>query len=129
MPPFLHGLHAHAYSLMRIVAGFLLACHGASKLFEFPMTRPEGIPQIVIYIAGPIELVGGLLVMIGLFAGWAALPCSVLMAFAYWIVHGTMAPFPIQNRGELAVLFCVVFLFISTQGSGIWSVDSFRRKA
>jgi putative oxidoreductase len=84
---------------------------------------------MVIYIAGPIELIGGLLVMIGLFAGWAALLCSVLMALAYWIVHGTVALFPIQNRGELAALLCFVFLFIATQGSGIWSVDAVRRKA
>ena len=84
---------------------------------------------MVIYIAGPIELVGGLFVMIGLFAGWAAFPCSVLMALAYWIVHGTRALFPIQNSGELAALFCFVFLFISSQGSGIWSVDAVRRKA
>lgn len=128
MPPFVQGFHTHAYALMRIVAGFLFVCHGASKLFEFPMPRPEGIPPVVIYIAGPIELVGGFLVMIGLFAGWAALPCSMLMAFAYWMVHGTMALFPIQNRGELAVLFCFVFLFISSHGSGIWSVDAVLRK-
>ena len=129
MPPFVQGLHAHAYALMRIVAGFLFLSHGASKLFAFPMPPPEGIPPVVIYLAGPIELVGGLLVMIGLFAGWAAFPCSVLMALAYWIVHGTRALFPIQNSGELAALFCFVFFFISSHGSGIWSVDAVRRKA
>ena len=128
MPSFLQGFHAHAYALMRIVAGFLFVCHGASKLFEFPMPRPEGIPPVVIYIAGPIELVGGLLVMIGLFAGWAAFVCSGLMAMAYWMVHGTQALFPIQNHGELAALYCFVFLFISSQGSGIWSVDAVRSK-
>jgi len=129
MPPLLHALHTEAYALVRIVAGFLFLCHGASKLFSFPMPPPEGIPPMVIYVAGPIELVGGLLVMIGLFAGWAAIPCSVLMAFAYWIVHGTRALFPIQNSGELAALFCFVFFFITTQGSGIWSVDAARGKA
>ena len=128
MPPFIHGFHTHAYALMRIVAGFLFVCHGASKLFGFPRTPPE-IPAVVLYIAGPIELVGGLLVMIGLFAGWAALLCSVLMALAYWMVHGTQALFPIQNGGELAALLCFVFLFIATQGSGIWSVDAIRKKA
>ena len=129
MQPIMHAFHAEAYALMRIVAGFLFLCHGASKLFEFPMPPPEGIPPIVVYIAGPIELVGGSLVMIGLFAGWAAFPCSVLMAMAYWIVHGTRALYPIQNSGELAALFCFVFFFISSQGSGIWSVDAFRKKA
>jgi len=77
-------------------------------------------------VAGPIELIGGTLVMIGLFAGWAAFLCSGLMAFAYWMVHGTQALLPIQNMGELAALYCFVFLFISSQGSGIWSVDAAR---
>ena len=124
---FMREIHAEAYALMRIIAGFLLVCHGASKLFDFPMPPPE-IPPMVTYIAGPIELVCGFLVMVGLFADWAAFPCSVLMALAYWIVHGTRALFPIQNSGEMAVLFCFVFFFISSQGSGIWSLDALRRK-
>jgi len=66
--------------------------------------------------------------MIGLFAGPAAFLSSGLMAFAYWMVHGTKAMLPIQNMGELAALFCFVFLYISTQGSGIWSVDAARRQ-
>ena len=93
----------------------------------FPLPPPE-VPPIVIYVAGPIELVGGSLVMFGLFAGWAALLCSVLMALAYWMVHGTQALLPIQNGGEPAVLFCFAFLLIASQGSGIWSVDAFRKK-
>lgn len=128
MPPFMQAFHAQAYALMRIVAGFLFLCHGASKLFAFPVPPPPQVPAIVLYIAGPIELVGGFLVMIGLFAGWAAFLCSGLMAMAYWMVHGTQALFPIQNHGELAALYCFVFLFISSQGSGIWSVDAVRSK-
>ena len=69
MQTVMHAFPAEAYALMRIVVGFLFLCHGASKLFGFPMPPPEGIPPIVIFIAGPVELVGGLLVMIGLFAG------------------------------------------------------------
>ena len=129
MLPFMHSFHPQAYALMRIVVGFLFLCRGTSILLEFPIPPPPGIPAIVIYVAGPIELVGGFLVMIGFFAGWAALPCSVLMALAYWMVHGIQALFPIENGGELATLFCFVFLFISTQGSGIWSVDDVRKKA
>ena len=128
MPAFMKEIHAQAYALMRIVAGFLFLCHGASKLFEFPMPPPPEIPPMVTYVAGPIELVCGFLVMVGLFAGWAAFPCSVLMALAYWIGHGTRALFPITNSGEMAALFCFVFFFISSQGSGIWSVDDFRKK-
>lgn len=127
MPPFMRAFHAQAYALMRIVAGFLFLWHGTQKLFGFPLPPPP-VPPFVINIAGPIELVGGLLVMIGLVAGWAAFLCSGLMAFAYWMVHGTQALFPIQNHGELAALYCFVFLFISSQGSGIWSVDAVRSK-
>ncbi len=91
------------------------------------MPPPMQLPSFVIAIAGPIELFGGLIVMIGLFTRWAAFLCSGLMAFAYWMVHGTKALLPIQNGVELAALFCFVFLFISAQGSGIWSVDAARR--
>lgn len=126
MATFMHPFHAQTYALLRIVAGFLFLCHGTQKLLSFPIPPPPQLPSFIINVAGPIELVGGLLVMIGLFAGWAAFLCSGLMAFAYWMAHGTHALFPIQNGGELAVLFCFVFLFISSQGSGIWSVDAAR---
>jgi putative oxidoreductase len=85
---------------------------------------PPGVPAFITYIAGPIELIGGALVMIGLFTRPAAFLCSGLMAVAYWMAHGMKALFPIQNGGELAALYCFVFLFISTQGSGLWSVDA-----
>lgn len=129
MPPFMRAFHAQAYALMRIVVGLLFLWHGTQKLLGFPLPIPPQVPAFVIYIAGPIELVGGFLVMVGLFAGWAAFLCSGLMAFAYWMVHGTKALFPIENGGELAALYCFVFLFVSSQGSGIWSVDATRMKA
>lgn len=116
---------AQTYSLMRLVVGFLFVWHGTQKLFAFPVPPPQ-MPAFVINIAGPIELVGGLLVCIGLFTRWAAFLCSGLMAAAYWMVHGTQALLPIQNGGEPAVLYCFVFLFISSQGSGVWSADAFR---
>jgi putative oxidoreductase len=109
---------------MRIVAGFLFLWHGVQKLFGYPVAMPAGVPAFITYIAGPIELVGGALVMIGLFTRWSAFLASGLMAFAYWMAHGTKALLPILNNGELAALYCFVFLFISTQGSGIWSVDA-----
>lgn len=129
MPPFMHGYGQQTYALMRIVTGFLFLWHGTQKLFTVPTPPPMELPAFVVFIAGPIELVGGLLVMIGLFAGWAAFLCSGLMAFAYWMVHGTQALLPIQNQGELAALYCFVFLHISSQGSGIWSVDAARKAA
>ncbi|GJL63476.1 MAG: hypothetical protein NPIRA04_21300 [Nitrospirales bacterium] len=115
-----------AYALMRIVAGFLFLWHGTQKLFGFPAAMPMEAPGFIVYVAGPIELIGGFLVMIGLFTRWTAFLCSGLMAAAYWMAHGTKALFPLLNGGELAALYCFVFLFISAQGSGIWSVDGTR---
>ena len=129
MPTFMRSFSAQTYALMRIVAGFLFLWHGTQKLLSVPMPPPPQLPAFVTAIAGPIELVGGLLVMIGLFTGWAAFLCSGLMAFAYWMAHGTQALLPIQNMGELAALYCFVFLYLSSQGSGIWSVDAARGQA
>jgi putative oxidoreductase len=111
---------------MRIVAGFLFLWHGSQKLFGIPIGIPGEVPAFILYVAGPIELIGGILIMIGLFTRWSAFLTSGLMAAAYWIGHGTTALLPIQNQGELAALYCFVFLFISSQGGGIWSVDAHR---
>ena len=121
---FMKSFTSQTYALMRIIAGLLFLWHGTQKLFSIPSAPPMEVPAFVIYIAGPIELFGGLLVMIGLFTRWAAFLCSGIMAAAYWMAHGTRGLFPIENGGELAVLYCFVFLFISAQGSGIWSVDA-----
>ena len=75
------------------------------------------------YSAGTIEMVGGVLVMIGLFTRPAAFICSGTMAAAYWMAHGMNSVFPILNKGELAALFCFAFLYIAVRGAGIWSVD------
>lgn len=123
---FMQSYFTHTYALMRIVTGFLFLWHGTQKLFEIPVAMPMELPAFVIYIAGPIELVGGFLVMIGFLTRWAAFLCSGLMAVAYWMAHGTQGVFPLTNGGELAVLYCFVFLFISAQGSGIWSVEASR---
>ncbi len=125
MAPFMRKYEAETYALMRIVVGLLFLWHGTSKLFGFPQEAPDA-PAFIIYIAGPIELVGGSLIMIGLMTGWAAFLCSGLMAAAYWLAHGTNALLPIMNRGELAVVYCFVFLFLAAKGSGIWSVDASR---
>ncbi len=121
---FMWSFNSQIYSLLRIVVGFLFLWHGVQKLFGFPDPMPAGVPAFIIYIAGPIELVGGALVMAGFFTRPAAFLCSGLMAAAYWMGHGMKALLPIQNGGDLAVLYCFVFLFISTQGGGLWSVDA-----
>ena len=123
MAGFMSGYEAQTYAALRIVAGFLFLWHGASKLLGFPMPPPPEAPAFVVYVAGSIELVGGILVAIGLKTRLAAFLSSGLMAAAYWMAHGTNALLPIQNQGELAVIYCFVFLYISARGSGIWSVD------
>jgi putative oxidoreductase len=123
MPHPLTPYRAQTYALLRIVTGFLFLWHGMSKMFGFPVPVPAGAPPFVIWTAGPIELIGGVLVMVGLATRWAAFVSSGLMACAYWMVHGLQAPLPVQNQGELAALYCFVFLFIAAAGPGIWSVD------
>jgi len=84
------------------------------------------MPPFITYIAGPIELIGGALVMVGLMTRWAAFFCSGLMAAAYWIAHGSKTLYPMLNGGELAIVFCFAFLYISSHGAGIWSLDAMR---
>ncbi len=123
---FLRAYEAHCYALMRIMLGFLFLWHGTQKLFGIPGGMPGEMPAFVRFVAGPIELFGGVLVMIGLATRPTAFLCSGLMAFAYWIAHGTRAFLPVQNQGELAALYCFVFLFVAARGAGIWSVDAAR---
>ena len=123
---FMQSFSGQTYALMRMVTGLLFLWHGTQKLFAFPVAMPFEAPDFIVFVAGPIELIGGALVMVGLFTRWAAFLCSGLMAVAYWMAHGMKALFPLENGGELAVLYCFVFLFLSAQGSGIWSVDAAR---
>jgi putative oxidoreductase len=127
MAAFMSSYRSQTYALLRIVSGFLFAIHGGQKLLSFPIEASPGMPWFITYIAGPIELVGGLLILVGLFTSWAAFISSGLMAVAYWMAHGTKALFPQENQGELAILYCFVFLMISATGSGIWSVDDARK--
>lgn len=128
MTQFMTNYTAQTYSLMRIVAGFLFLWHGSQKLLNFPIDGHAGMPAFIQYGAGSIELVGGLLIMIGLFTRWAAFLCSGLMAVAYWMAHGSKGLWPIDNGGELAALYCFVFLFICAYGSGNWSLDRVLQK-
>ena len=124
MPNFMRSYEAQTYALLRIVTGFLFLWYGIQKLFGFPGTMPPGVPGPIIWTAGPIELFGGILVMIGLFTRCAAFVASGLMAFAYWLGHGTKALLPILNHGDLAILYCFIFLHVAARGPGIWSVDA-----
>jgi putative oxidoreductase len=122
MPSFLTPHEPKLYAVMRIVVGFLFFWHGTSKLFGFPTPVPDA-PAMVIYVAGGLEFVGGALLMAGFQTRLVAFLCSGLMAAAYFVAHQANGILPIQNHGELAALYCFVFLFISAHGSGIWSVD------
>ena len=114
------------YALFRIVTGFLFMFHGLQKLFGmFGGTQMLGNPMMV--AAGTIEALGGVLIMIGLLARPAAFIASGEMAVAYFMAHQPRGGLPIQNEGELAVLYCFAFLYIASRGAGIWSVDGLRR--
>jgi putative oxidoreductase len=115
MASFMAPWHAQTYAAMRIVVGFLFLWHGSQKLFGFPIPPGGEVPAFITYIAGPIELVGGSLVMVGLFTRWAAFIASGLMAAAYWSFHASRGLTPLENHGELAILYCFAFLFICGQ--------------
>lgn len=125
---FLTRFEPHSYALLRIMAGLMFIFHGTNKLLVWPAGKAPVQMFSRGWFAAIIEIVGGTMITIGLFAGFAAFIASGLMAFAYFLSHAKDGFFPIVNRGELAVLYCFVFLFIAAHGSGIWSVDSLIRR-
>jgi putative oxidoreductase len=115
------------YAVMRLMVGLLFACHGAQKLFGV-LGGQSQLSNPMLLAAGVIEFAGGLLVAAGLWASSAAFIASGQMAVAYFMAHAPGGFWPILNKGELAVLYCFVFLFIASKGSGSWSVDSIAGK-
>jgi len=110
------------HALLRIMTGFLFVPHGYQKLFGLGGVGPrEGALPL---IAALIELIGGTLIILGWQTRWVAFLCSGLMAAAYFIAHASGGFLPLLNRGETAVLYCFVFLFLWANGSGAWSLDS-----
>jgi putative oxidoreductase len=113
------------YALLRIVAGWCFLLHGSGKLFGWPGEDPPVEIASLMGLAGIIEFVGGLLILLGLFASWAAFISAGEMAVAYFTAHvGGVGDvlFPLLNRGESAVLFCFIFLYVAAKGAGKWSV-------
>ena len=113
-------------AILRIVAGLLLLEHATMKFLAFPAAMPGmegGLPPMLI-AAGIIELCAGVLVAIGLFTRWAALLASGEMAVAYWMVHAANGFWPALNQGELAIMFCFVFLYLVFAGPGAWAIDN-----
>jgi putative oxidoreductase len=114
------------YAVFRIVFGLLFALHGAQKLLGAfgGKVAPVGSR---LWTAGVIELVGGILIAVGLLAGLAAFIASGEMAFAYFTAHAPRSVWPILNGGELAALYCFAFLYICSRGSGPYSIDGASR--
>ena len=127
---FLARWRPHILSILRIVAGFLIATHGAQKLFGFPAPLPGGTVLLasLFGIAGIVETVGGILLMLGLFTRIAGFVLAGEMAVAYFMMHAPHGFWPLINKGELAVLNCFVFLYFAAAGGGEWSLDRLRRK-
>ena len=114
-------------SLLRIVTGFLFMQHGGQKVLGFP--APQHAPFelfSIMGLAGGLELVGGFLIVVGLFTRPVSFVLSGLMAFAYFMAHAGQGLWPLLNGGELAALYCFVFLYLSVAGGGEWSIDRIR---
>jgi putative oxidoreductase len=124
MERFLGKYSAYFYAILRIISGLMFAMHGSQKLFGIPgNTPPVDVP--LMQVAGVIELVGGLMIALGLLAGYAAFITSGMMAVAFFKQHfQTDNPLPIINRGELAVLYCFFFLYVAAHGGGPYSLDA-----
>jgi putative oxidoreductase len=114
----------HALGVLRIVTALLFIEHGTQKLLGFPASA-HGSPALfsLMGLAGILELLGGLLVLIGFKTRIVAFILSGEMAFAYWMGHAPRNFFPVNNGGDAAVLFCFVFLFFAVAGAGAWSLD------
>src|SRR5687767_8220598 len=114
-------------SVLRIITGLLFFAHGSTKILGFPATQyfPEAISVFSFMgFAGVLEVVGGILIILGLFTRITAFILSGMMAVAYFMAHAGSGFHPINNGGELAILFCFVFLYFAATGPGPWSVDA-----
>jgi putative oxidoreductase len=122
-----------ALAILRIVTAYLFMAHGTAKLFGLPYQKMfDGLQLMSLSgLAGVLEVFGGLLILIGLFTRPVAFVLCGFMAVAYFMAHGSQGNvlLPMLNQGELAVLYCFVFLYFVFSGAGAWSVDAIRRPA
>jgi putative oxidoreductase len=118
-----------ALAALRIVAGLLFLAHGVIKLWGFPSDGQPGIvPMFSLFWVGAIlEVLGGALIILGLFTRPAAFILAGEMAVAYWLFHFPKSPYPAVNGGDAAILFCFIFLYLACAGAGAWSLDSKRK--
>jgi putative oxidoreductase len=118
-------------SVIRIILAFLFIPHGAQKLFGFMAPPQWSTPPIfsLVGVAGALEFFGGMLILLGLFTRPVAFILSGLMAVGYFMIHAPQGFWPLQNKGELAVIYCWLFLFLSVAGGGAWSLDRLFRRS
>ena len=125
----LNRLAPHILSLLRIASALLLMQHGTTKILGLPATQMTGVSLVSLPgIAGLFELIGGVLLLIGLFTRPVAFLLSGMTAVAYFMVHAGRDFYPINNGGELAALYCFVFFYFVFAGPGPWSVDAVRNR-
>jgi putative oxidoreductase len=117
----LEKLRPYALSVLRIVVALLFLEHGMQKYFGFPSTGPAMTP--LLYVQGAVEIVGGVLLLIGAYTRVVAFVLAGDMAVAYFIAHFPRSFFPAVNGGDAAVLYCFIFLYVVFAGGGPWSVD------
>lgn len=122
MKQILNSCQPYAIGLLRIMAGLLYLEHGTQKLFSFPLAGPETLSGMAL-TSGILELVGGVLITLGLFTRPVAFVLSGHMAFAYFIAHAPRNFFPVGNGGDAAILFSFIFLMLVTTGAGAFSID------
>jgi putative oxidoreductase len=119
---------AQLLAVLRIVTGLLFLEHALSKFFAFPVPFPVHPLPAILIAAGVIELVAGVLVTVGFFTRIAAFIASGEMAAAYFIQHLPNGFWPLANKGEAAILFCFIFLYLAAAGPGAWGIDSARMR-
>lgn len=118
--------HSKVLALLRIIMGFLIFWHGTQKLFGYPPTEAaQGELSALLLVAGILEFLGGILLIIGLFTRWTAFILSGMMAVAYCMVFISKSFLPIINGGELSVLYCFIFFYLFFSGGGSFSIDKY----
>jgi putative oxidoreductase len=122
----IEGCAPQILGLARIIVGVLLACHGAQKLFGVFGGVPAGTPGFIVWLAGPVELLGGGLMALGLFSRPASFVLSGELAVAYFMAHAPRGFWPILNGGELAIAYSWIALYLSANGPGAWALDNLR---
>lgn len=127
---FLAPQAARVLSILRIVAALAFMAHGLMKIFHFPVPQegaPDPLPTMLL-VAGWLEIVGGGLLVLGLFTRPVAFVLSGMMAVAYFMAHSPKSFYPALNGGEPALLFCFIFLYLACAGGGVWSAETVLRK-